>query len=165
MKRQPAHRGGTDTRWPESTPATEGERGRGTVLEIRLHRAELSGVADVRRRLRTLLDHWGAPGRADAAELLISELVTNALVHSGGGAVVTATLDAEGGGRGPARLHVEVRDFTGRRPTPRPPTPEGAEEGTSGRGLLLVNALADAWGVRPQGVGKVVWFDLYGTAA
>lgn len=152
-----------DTRWPESTPATEGERGQ--VLEIRLRHAELSGVAEVRRRLRSLLCHWGAPGRADAAELLISELVTNALVHTDGGAVVTVTLDDGGptpGARG--RLHVEVRDFVSRRPTPRP-LPDGAGEGTSGRGLLLVNALADAWGVRAQGVGKVVWFELDGVAA
>ncbi|MFH8366744.1 ATP-binding protein [Streptomyces sp. NPDC018031] len=152
-----------DTRWPESTAATEGERGQ--VLEIRLRHAELTGVAEVRRELRSLLRQWGGPGRADAAELLTSELVTNALVHTDDGAVVTVTLD---GGhpteRRRGRLRVEVRDFVDRRPTPRR-HPEGAEEGTSGRGLLLVNALADAWGVRAQDVGKVVWFELDGVAA
>ncbi|MEV4443855.1 ATP-binding protein, partial [Streptomyces sp. NPDC049577] len=49
-------------------------------------------MSEVRAALRELLAPWGAPGRADTAELLVSELVTNALVHTDGGAVVTARL-------------------------------------------------------------------------
>ncbi|WP_420894712.1 ATP-binding protein [Streptomyces alboflavus] len=119
-------------------------------LRRRLGRADLRAVPEARGALRELLRHWGRPGRAETAELLASELVTNALVHTDRDAVLTATV-------GPGRLRVEVRDFVARRPRPR--VPEDAED-THGRGLLLVQSLADAWGVRVHGVGKVVWFEL-----
>ncbi|KUJ70945.1 hypothetical protein ACZ90_01185 [Streptomyces albus subsp. albus] len=151
-----------DITWPDGEPVTERERG--SDLTMRLRHTELSGVAAVRRELRHLLCHWGPPGRADVAELLISELVTNALVHTDRGAVVTATLGEGPAARRRGRLHVEVRDFTHRPPTPRSAR-ESAGEGTSGRGLLLVNALADTWGVRTHGVGKAVWFELDAMAA
>ncbi|MFF6784595.1 ATP-binding protein [Streptomyces sp. NPDC012510] len=124
-------------------------------LRRRLGRADLRAVPETRRALRDLLRQWGLPGRAEMAEiaeLLTSELVTNALVHTDHDAVLTATVSPRG-------LHVEVRDFVGRRPTPRKPN---AEDATHGRGLLLVQSLADAWGVRAHGVGKAVWFDLDG---
>ena len=128
--------------------AIEGERGR--VLGKRLRHDDYAAVADVRAALRE-------PGRADLAELLTSELVTNALVHTDRGAHVRATLG--GGAAGPVagRLRVEVRDFVSRHPTLRGHPPE---DSTSGRGLLLVHTLADAWGVRAHGVGKAVWFEL-----
>ncbi|MEV5598554.1 ATP-binding protein [Streptomyces sp. NPDC052496] len=122
-------------------------------IERTLRRADLTAVAGVRAELRQLLRQWGESQDADIAELLISELVTNALVHTNGGAVVTATVTD--------RLRVEVRDFVGRRPRLRPPTTDG----TSGRGLMLVHSLADAWGVTAHGVGKCVWFELGGGAA
>lgn len=109
-------------------------------------------MPEVRRALRELLRHWGMPGRSETAELLTSELVTNALVHTDHDAVLTATVGAR-------RLHVEVRDFVGRRPRLRVPD---ADDGTHGRGLVLVQSLADAWGVRAHGVGKAVWFELDG---
>lgn len=87
---------------------------------------------------------------SDVAELLTSELVTNALIHTDHDAVLTATV-------GPGGLRVEVRDFVSRRPRLCVPEPD---EGTHGRGLLLVQSLADAWGVRAHGVGKSVWFEL-----
>ncbi|MFF1376320.1 ATP-binding protein [Streptomyces sp. NPDC058308] len=121
-------------------------------LTRRLGRADLRAVSEVRRALRELLRHWGKPGRSETAELLTSELVTNALVHTDHEAYVTATL-------GPRGLRVEVRDFVGVRPEPRVPN---ADDGTNGRGLILVQSLADAWGVRAHGVGKVVWFELDG---
>jgi hypothetical protein len=101
--------------------------------------------------LRELLWHWGKPGRSEIAELLTSELVTNALVHTDRDAVLTATVGSHGG------LRVEVRDFAARRPRLRMPN---ADDCTNGRGLILVQSLADAWGVRAHGVGKVVWFEL-----
>ncbi|MEU8581386.1 ATP-binding protein [Streptomyces abikoensis] len=137
--------------------------------ERRLPRKDLAAVHDVRAGLRALLARWGAPGRADTAELLVSELVTNALVHTDGGAVVTARLTGGPAASVKGRLRVEVRDFISRHPTVRAPTagPPGrnGERGvdtaaTSGRGLLLVHALADGWGVRSHGVGKSVWFEL-----
>lgn len=155
MKRQPSRRGGTAGR-PEAG-AVAIESARGPALSRRLHGGELSRVAEVRAALRELLRHWGEPSRRDLAELLISELVTNALVHTDRGAHIMATLgdgpDALVGGR----LRVEVRDFVARHPTLRT---HAAEEGTSGRGLLLVHTLADAWGFRAHGVGKAVWFEL-----
>ncbi|MFF2848279.1 ATP-binding protein [Streptomyces sp. NPDC058001] len=121
-------------------------------LRRRFARSDLRAVPEARRAVRELLSHWGRPDGAATAELLTSELVTNALVHTDQQAILTVTA-------GPSRLRVEVRDFTGRRPKPRVPV---ADDGTSGRGLFLVEALADAWGVLGQGVGKVVWFELDG---
>ncbi|MEV5319430.1 ATP-binding protein [Streptomyces sp. NPDC052687] len=119
-------------------------------LRRRLHRADLRAVPEARRALRELLRQWGSPGCSAVAELLTSELVTNALVHTDDDAVLTATV-------GPRGLRVEVRDFVARRPTPRVPA---ADDGTHGRGLILVEALAADWGVRPHAVGKAVWFEL-----
>ncbi len=121
-------------------------------LRHRLGRADLRAVPEARRALRELLRQWGRPGRSEIAELLTSELVTNAIIHTDHDAVLTATVSPRG-------LHVEVRDFVGRRPKPRVPP---ADDSTNGRGLLLVQSLADAWGVRSHGVGKSVWFDLDG---
>ncbi|MGW0332725.1 ATP-binding protein [Streptomyces sp. NPDC003011] len=119
-------------------------------LNRRLGRADLGAVPEVRKALRELLRHWGRPGRSEIAELLTSELVTNALVHTDHEAVLTATV-------GPRGLRVEVRDFVARRPRLCGPD---AGDGTHGRGLVLVQSLADAWGVRLHGVGKAVWFEL-----
>ncbi|GGV73917.1 ATP-binding protein [Streptomyces massasporeus] len=124
-------------------------------LKRRLGRADLRAVPEARRALRELLGQWGKHGQSDVAELLTSELVTNAIVHTDHDAVLTATV-------GPHGLRVEVRDFVARRPRLRVPV---ADEGTNGRGLLLVQSLADAWGVRPHGVGKAVWFELEAEAA
>ncbi|PLW73166.1 ATP-binding protein [Streptomyces sp. SCUT-3] len=126
-------------------------------LRRRLNGDDLTAIADVRRSLREALSHWDAHDLVDTAELLASELVTNALVHSGGDATVTATLSP-----GPeARLRVEVHDGGPRLPAPR----DAGEDATSGRGLLLVSALADEWGARPVARGKVVWFELCAQAA
>jgi anti-sigma regulatory factor (Ser/Thr protein kinase) len=119
-------------------------------LRRRLGRADLRAVPEARRALRELLRHWGGPGQSEVAELLTSELVTNALVHTEEGAVLTATV-------GPRALRVEVRDFVGHGRQPRPRAPR---ESTNGRGLVLVESLADDWGVRPCEVGKSVWFEL-----
>ncbi|MEU3741350.1 MULTISPECIES: ATP-binding protein [unclassified Streptomyces] len=124
-------------------------------LRRRLGRSDLRAVPEVRGALRELLRTWGRPGRSEIAELLTSELVTNALVHTDRDAVLTATVR-------PGRLRVEVRDFVGRRPKLCVPD---ADDSTHGRGLMLVQSLADAWGVRAHGVGKAVWFELDGGPA
>ncbi|WP_078621991.1 ATP-binding protein [Streptomyces sp. NRRL S-244] len=119
-----------------------------------MRRADLKAVGEVRRALRELMRHRCPADTAEVAELLITELVTNALVHTDQGAEVSASLAAD-------RLRVEVRDYAARRPRPYVPT---ADDGTHGRGLMLVQALADAWGVDAsvQAGGKVVWFELDG---
>ncbi|WP_255306370.1 ATP-binding protein [Streptomyces sp. Wb2n-11] len=132
-------------------------------LRRRLRHADLTAVPEVRHALRDLLrhreaheDHRGDRDDrcdrdcTDVAELLTTELVTNALVHTEHDAEVTATVAA-------SRLRVEVRDLAARHPQLHVPI---ADDGTHGRGLFLVQALADAWGVRAHGVGKVVWFEL-----
>ncbi|MEU6177057.1 ATP-binding protein [Streptomyces coeruleorubidus] len=124
-------------------------------LRHRLGRADLRAVPEARRALRELLGQWGRTARSDVAELLTSELVTNAIVHTDHDAVLMATV-------GPRGLRVEVRDFVARRPRLRVPV---ADDGTNGRGLFLVQSLADAWGVRAHGVGKAVWFELEAEAA
>ncbi|MFI6088625.1 ATP-binding protein [Streptomyces sp. NPDC051218] len=124
-------------------------------LRRRLGRSDLRAVPEVRGALRELLRTWGRPGRSETAELLTSELVTNALVHTDRDAIVTVTVR-------PGRLRVEVRDFVGRRPKL---CAANADDSTHGRGLMLVQSLADAWGVRAHGVGKVVWFELDGGPA
>ncbi|MFG3020056.1 ATP-binding protein [Streptomyces sp. NPDC048254] len=137
----------------EETDTTE--RGHPSQLRRRLGRSDLRAVPEARRELRELLRHWGKPGRSEIAELLTSELVTNALVHTDREAVLTAVV-------GPGQLRVEVRDFVGRRP--RVCAPDSGD-GTHGRGLVLVDSLADAWGVQPHEVGKSVWFELDADAA
>ncbi|WP_258309256.1 ATP-binding protein [Streptomyces sp. CG 926] len=116
-----------------------------------VRRADLKAVGEVRRALRELMRHRCRTDAAEVAELLITELVTNALVHTDRGAEVHASLAA-------TRLRVEVRDYASRRPRPYVPTADG----THGRGLVLVQALADDWGVDALalGSGKVVWFEL-----
>ncbi|MDJ0462670.1 ATP-binding protein [Streptomyces sp. H27-C3] len=136
---------------PEAVEAAEEKAdGRLGHLRRRLGRSDLAAVPEVRRALRELLRLRGDPGRAETAELLTTEMVTNALVHTEHDAEVTVTLTA-------FKLRVEVRDFVARHPTMHV---AAGGDSTHGRGLMLVQALADAWGVRAQGVGKVVWFDL-----
>ncbi|MFD9409936.1 ATP-binding protein [Streptomyces sp. NPDC059989] len=122
-----------------------------------VRRADLKAVGEIRRALRELMRHRCTVDTAGVAELLITELVTNALVHTEQGAEVSASLAA-------GRLRVEVRDFATRLPRPYVPT---ADDGTHGRGLVLVQTLADAWGVDADapGRGKVVWFELDGEPA
>ncbi|MEU5631713.1 ATP-binding protein [Streptomyces rishiriensis] len=139
----------------EDTTGEVADQDRASQLNRRLGRADLRAVPEARRALRELLEGWGKPGRSETAELLTSELVTNALVHTDDDAVLTATVSSSG-------LRVEVRDCVARRPRPSAPIPD---EGTHGRGLVLVESLADTWGVRAQGGGKVVWFELGAGAA
>ncbi|MFF0446721.1 ATP-binding protein [Streptomyces sp. NPDC004609] len=113
----------------------------------------------MRHGLRELLDHWAGRDTADVAELLASELVTNALIHTDHGAVVTATVAS-------TTLRVEVRDFMEGLPDRPAVTAEQPDTlDVHGRGLALVQSLADSWGVRTQSAGKVVWFELNNRAA
>ncbi|GHE26145.1 magnesium or manganese-dependent protein phosphatase [Streptomyces vinaceus] len=92
---------------------------------------------------------WGARERADEIELVADELIVNALMHTEGPAIVTLRVLA-GHER---RLRVEVEDRSSALPRRR----EAGESGVSGRGLMLVDRLADVWGVEPRGGGKCVW--------
>jgi anti-sigma regulatory factor (Ser/Thr protein kinase) len=90
-------------------------------------------------------------GLVETAQLLVSEVVTNAVMHG------SPPLSILVGCRGPDGLLVEVGDGSTARPQER--TPSAADE--SGRGIALLNQLADEWGVQPlPESGKKVWFTL-----
>jgi hypothetical protein len=96
---------------------------------------------------------WGIGRVASLAELVASELVTNAVTHARTPMNMTLRLID-------SRLSVDVRDAD-----PRPmfrPTPGagGAPNDEHGRGLLVLDAMADAWGTSPTGDGKVVWANI-----
>jgi anti-sigma regulatory factor (Ser/Thr protein kinase) len=92
---------------------------------------------------------WDGPEGRDAAVLLVDELVTNAIRHAG--TPVDLVIEADDDA-----LHVEVFDAHPGLPVSREPEPMHV----SGRGLVMVAALAEAWGVRPEPEGKAVWFRL-----
>jgi anti-sigma regulatory factor (Ser/Thr protein kinase) len=94
---------------------------------------------------------WGTSSNVDAVQLVVSELVTNALHH--GTPPIGLRIE-----RTAAALRVEVRDAS-----LRPPRLETADPlSVSGRGLLLVNGVATAWGVRLVIGGKSVWVVIAG---
>jgi hypothetical protein len=93
---------------------------------------------------------WGVGRVAGLAELVASELVTNAVVHARTPMTVTLRLTDN-------CLHVAVRDGDPR-PMRRPnPGGAGGPGDEHGRGLLLLDAMADSWGCNPTADGKVVW--------
>ncbi|MYR29563.1 MULTISPECIES: SpoIIE family protein phosphatase [unclassified Streptomyces] len=106
-------------------------------------------LAEARRMIRSAVRSWGAGSRSDDIELATDELVVNALTHTEGPALVTLRV-LTGAVR---RLRVEVEDSSSALPRRR----EADAEGQSGRGLMLVDLLADAWGVEARGAGKCVW--------
>ncbi|MEV6793685.1 SpoIIE family protein phosphatase [Streptomyces sp. NPDC051320] len=125
---------------------------RRTVLTVA--QAQPERVSTARRQLRELLHDWADPEQADSAALMVSEMMTNVLVHTDGDAVLTAEVSGEPGVR---RLRVEVADASDELPHKRRP----GELASSGRGLMLMEVLADRWGVDPRGSGKSTWFELY----
>lgn len=106
-------------------------------------------LSSARHMIRAAVRAWGAGERADEIELVADELMTNALMHTDGGAIVTLRILTGP----PRRLRVEVEDRSSALPRRR----EAGEAGVSGRGLLLVDRLSDAWGVESRGGGKCVW--------
>jgi anti-sigma regulatory factor (Ser/Thr protein kinase) len=110
-----------------------------------------------RRSTRTMLTDWSLAHLVEDVDLVVSELVTNALLHSGAGEgrdeEIRLELDLSAG-----RLTCRVVDSS-----PLPPRPEeAADTAESGRGLILVEALAAEWDWEDRPDGKAVWaaFDL-----
>jgi anti-sigma regulatory factor (Ser/Thr protein kinase) len=110
-------------------------------------------VADVSRARRFIAEHctvWGCEPTIDDAELVATELVTNALVHASGRCQLRARV---AGGM----LHIEVEDTGGGTPDLQ----AADRRAEHGRGLLIVSALCRAWGVDAQPpAGKRVWAQL-----
>lgn len=112
-------------------------------------------VSRARRALARLLHQWGVNGdSADVAILLTSELVTNAIRHGAAPIFLRA-------GFADRSLRVEVQDRVFDGVALHHPEPEDED----GRGLELVDGLADQWGWGPHRRGKEVWFVLATTAA
>jgi len=132
------------------------ERTHRRVARASVQRHDLQRVGHIRHILRDLLRDWDMDVLVDDLELLASEVVTNALIHAHSEVDVRLR-------EYPDHLRVEVRDSD-----PHPPVPvafvgpdePGNQEAESGRGLLIVDALASAWGSSPAGRGKTTWFEL-----
>ncbi|MFM9694923.1 SpoIIE family protein phosphatase [Streptomyces europaeiscabiei] len=119
--------------------------------------AEPERIAGARQQVRELLHDWSCGDQVDSAVLLVSEMLTNVLVHTDADALLIAEMTGDGGKR---RMRIEVTDASDDLPHKRHP----GELASSGRGLVLMDVLADAWGVDPRGDGKSIWFELYETA-
>ncbi|MEW2277007.1 MULTISPECIES: SpoIIE family protein phosphatase [Streptomyces] len=133
----------------ERAPQTPARRSVMTIAQ-----AEPERISVGRQLVRELLHDWKDPEQVDSAVLMISEMATNVLVHTDGDALMAAEVSGE---RGERRLRVEVADASDELPHKRRP----GEMASSGRGLVLMEMLADAWGVDPRGEGKSIWFELY----
>ncbi len=116
--------------------------------------AQPSSVREARHVVgRYAVLHGADESTQDAARLLVSETVTNALVHGCESSPGEVSLRMSVGGN---RLRVEVGDDASTVPCRREVSPD--DEG--GRGLALLDTVATAWGCQPTGRGKNVWFEL-----
>ncbi|MUT92611.1 ATP-binding protein [Streptomyces sp. Z38] len=114
--------------------------------------------AQARRLTRARLTGWSVcEDTCDTAALVVSELVTNAIVHTASSHVVCELHD------GADLLRIAVRDEGCAPGRPRANTRQQPEE-EHGRGLLLVDALCHAWGAHEHGPGLLVWAELPRTA-
>ncbi|MEV0581104.1 MULTISPECIES: SpoIIE family protein phosphatase [unclassified Streptomyces] len=121
----------------------------GGRLQQHVAQNDPEALSSARHMIRAAVRAWGAKERADEVELAADELTTNALMHTDGGAIVTIRVLT-----GPERrLRVDVEDRSSALPRRR----DAGDAGVSGRGLMLVDRLADAWGVESRGTGKCVW--------
>ena len=120
------------------------------MMHMRSFRASPAAVAEA----RAYANEWmqgSSPRVAEVVELLVSELASNAVTHAATPFTISVQRDEE-------QTRVEVSDTGDAQPCVRPPNPLAV----NGRGLQLLGALADSWGVEPSETGKTVWF-LLGT--
>lgn len=117
--------------------------------------ADLTSARHARSAVRRALAAWGIDDPAGDAELLVSEIVSNAAEHAGGRHIGLAlSRHREPGGQ--SGITCEVTDASPIRPRPRQAGPD--EE--RGRGLAIVSTLATTSGVRAEPAGKTTWFTL-----
>lgn len=114
---------------------------------------ELVSATEARHLVEDTLTRWGCGAAVlDSARLLVSEVVSNAVRHAGTECAVRIVAGSEA-------VRIEVRDGDPGAPVEQDPAPDAV----GGRGLQIVDAVADRWGVepRPDGrAGKVVWFEV-----
>jgi len=121
----------------------------GGRLQQHVAQGDAEALSAARHMIRAAVRAWGAGVRADEIEQAAGELMTNALTHTDGGAIVTIRVLV-----GPERrLRVDVEDRSSALPRRR----DAGEGGVLGRGLALVDRLTDLWGVDSRGSGKCVW--------
>jgi anti-sigma regulatory factor (Ser/Thr protein kinase) len=139
-------------------------------FDSKLFGAEISESRVARRWIVSVLGQWELTPLADELELAGSELVTNALLHTNSGFEVTVAVCS-------GSVELAVRDRDPREPVLRPPRldlladvesmerhpslhvgPSGSI--AAGRGLIIVDAIADEWGVASHSAGKDVWLRL-----
>jgi anti-sigma regulatory factor (Ser/Thr protein kinase) len=110
-------------------------------------------IGTARRFVAAALASWRVEGSVgEDAALVVSELVTNAVLHASPPLALDLHRTADG-------VRISVDDASARLPEPAGPPPADAE---SGRGLGLVAALGLSWGVEPRPPGKRVWCLLHG---
>lgn len=109
--------------------------------------AHPQAVGKARELAREVLRVWSLPGLVEEVTVIVSELVTNAIVH--GSPPITFALHR----RGPL-VRGEVTDHGAGRPAP---VSAGTDQ-AHGRGLAIVSAYCARWGVEPAPGGKTVWF-------
>jgi DNA-binding NarL/FixJ family response regulator len=115
--------------------------------------ADIASAREARTFTRNLLDEWQVPEVIEDALLVVSEMVTNAVVHAHSACELRVSLS-------PMVVRVEVADRGRGTPEPMPPSATRS----SGRGLHLIDALTAAWGVEPSADGgKTVWAELLRT--
>lgn len=114
--------------------------------------AEPAEVGGVRRAVRQCLRQWGLTEVADAAEMCAGELVANVIRHVGEGTPSTLVVRMNG-----THVRVALRD-----PETRalPTLVHAGPDDESGRGMALLDAVADRWGVLLGAESKLVWCDL-----
>jgi anti-sigma regulatory factor (Ser/Thr protein kinase) len=133
------------------TVMTTGSATQTSRLEIELATTPVPARV-ARAHTARLCRRWGVPDLIPTAELIVAELVTNAVEH-GARSRDRVTLTVSLTGRA---LAIEVADPDPAGPTMRSP---GLWD-EDGRGTLLVAAHSDRWGWRPHGDGKTVWAEL-----
>lgn len=111
---------------------------------------EPASAGSARRFVTETLRHWDAANDLDTVSLLVSELVSNAIIHAHSDFEVSVLLRGH-------TIRIEVDDQSVATPVPR----DADETDEGGRGMALVEALSLGWGVVDrQGGGKTVWFEV-----
>lgn len=105
--------------------------------------------AAARRFVEETLQRWDCGELLDTVNLLVSELVTNSVLHAESAADIAVLLKSDS-------VRIEVSDTGADLPELHGPS----EQATSGRGVALVEMLSSAWGVEPTAEGKTVWFEV-----
>jgi anti-sigma regulatory factor (Ser/Thr protein kinase) len=134
---------------PSLRSATSAAKVHGVTTHSRTLPSVVDSVPAARRFVREALSDLAASAASDDAEVLVSELATNAILH----ARTEFTVEVS---RREDRIRVRVHDLSRLVPRQR----FYGADATTGRGIRLVATLSSDWGVDPEGTGKAIWFEL-----